>query len=82
MQWNYFGNGHGKGRWDGTRSSIKQVFRAKQVQPLGVKFHNASNVVNFLQGHFDQDYVGYLHARKDVQHFFYEVKREDINQVD
>jgi hypothetical protein len=82
MQWNYFNSGHGKGRWDGAIASTKQAFRAKQVQPSRARLHNASNVVSFLQGHFDQDYVGYLHARKDVQHFFYEVKHEDVNRID
>jgi hypothetical protein len=48
MQWNYFGRGHGKGRWDGARTFIKQAFRAKQVQALGARLHNASNIASFL----------------------------------
>lgn len=39
-------------------------------------------MVNFLQGHFNQDYVGYSHAQRDVQHFFYDVKPKDVNCVD
>jgi hypothetical protein len=38
--------------------------------------------VNFLQGHFNQDYVGYSHVQRDVQHFFYDVKPKDVNCVD
>jgi hypothetical protein len=38
--------------------------------------------VNFLQGHFNQNYVGYSHACKDVWHFFYEVKLKDVNWAD
>jgi hypothetical protein len=66
MQWNYFGSGHGKGRWYGARVSIKQALKSKQVKPIGARLHNAYDVVNFLQGHFNQNYVGYSHACKDV----------------
>ncbi len=76
MQWNYFGNEHGKGRWDGAGVHIKDVFRAEHDKPLGVHFHNASYVVNFSQGHFNRYYDGYSHVRRDVQHFFYDVKLE------
>jgi hypothetical protein len=48
MQWNYFDNNHGKGRWDGVGASIKQAFRAKQVKPLGARLHNVLDVVSFL----------------------------------
>jgi hypothetical protein len=47
-----------------------------------VKLHNAFDVVSFLQGHFNQDYAGYSHVRRDVQCFFYEFKSKDVNQVD
>jgi hypothetical protein len=36
MEWNYFGSGHNKGRWDGVGASIKQARRSKQVKPNGV----------------------------------------------
>jgi hypothetical protein len=29
MQWNYFGNGHGNGRWDGVVASIKQALNVE-----------------------------------------------------
>lgn len=48
MQWNYFDNNHGKGRWDGVGASIKQALRAKQVKPLRARLHNALDVVSFL----------------------------------
>jgi hypothetical protein len=29
MQWNYFSSGHGKGRWDGAKASIKQALKSE-----------------------------------------------------
>jgi hypothetical protein len=31
MQWNYFGFGHGKGRWDGARPHVKQALRVEKI---------------------------------------------------
>jgi len=63
MQRNYLGS---KGVWDGAGASIKQALRFEQVKPTRVRLHNVFDVVSFLQGHFNQDYVGYSHACKDV----------------
>ncbi len=82
MSWNYFDSGHGKGRWDGARASIKHAFRFEQVKPNGVRLHNALDVVNFLQDHFNQAYAGYSNVRRDVRRSFYEIKLVDVNQVD
>jgi hypothetical protein len=51
------------------------------VKLANVRFHNVSNVVSFLQAHFDQEHVGYSLVRRDVNHLFYEVKPKDINRV-
>ena len=36
MQWNWFGIGHGKGRWDGAGAHVKQALRAEQVKRQGL----------------------------------------------
>ncbi len=33
MQWNYFGSGHGKGKWDGPKAHIKQALKVEYVKP-------------------------------------------------
>jgi hypothetical protein len=76
---NYFDSGHGKGWWDEAGVSIKHALCFEQVKPIGAIFHNAPNVVNFSQGHFNQDYASYSHVCKDVQHLFYEVKPTNVN---
>jgi hypothetical protein len=80
MQWNYFGSGHGKGRWDGIGASIKQVLRSEQVKPNGVQLHNVKDVVKFLQRHFNQKHAGYTQVRRDVHCLFYEIKLVDVNR--
>jgi hypothetical protein len=44
-----------------------------------MRLHNALDVVNFLQDHFNQAYASYSNAHKNIQLFFYEVKSIDVN---
>ncbi len=59
MQWNYFGNGHGKGIWDVAGTSRKQPLRSEHVKPNGVQLHKVEDIMKFLQGHFSQEHAGY-----------------------
>ena len=71
--------GHGKGRWDGARAHVKQALRAEQVKPQGLRLHCTSDVVKFLRTHMTRKYVGYIGARRAVQHYFYDVTEVAVN---
>ena len=79
MQWNWFGSGHGKGRWDGVGAHVKQALRAEQVKPQGLKLHCASDVVHFLRIHMTREYAGYRGARRLVSRHFYDVSEVAVN---
>lgn len=79
MQWNHFGTGHGKGRWDGAGAHVKQALRAEQVKPRGLKLHNSADVVAFLREQMTREYAGYKEARRTVHRYFYDVKEDAIN---
>ena len=79
MQWNWFGSGHGKGRWDGAGVHVKQALRAEQVKPQGLKLHCASFVVQFLRTHITREYVGYRGAKKAVSRHFYDITEVAVN---
>ena len=79
MQWNWFGSGHGKGRWDGAGAHVKQALRAEQVKPQGLRLHCASDVVQFLRTHMTREYAGYSGARRLVHRYFYDVTEVAVN---
>jgi hypothetical protein len=82
MQWNHFGSGHGKGRWDGAGATIKQALRAEQVKPDGIRLHNASDAVAYLRQYMGRQYAGYTNVRRDVKRYFYEVASTDVVRAD
>jgi hypothetical protein len=82
MQWNYFGTGHGKGRWDGAGATIKQALRNEQVKPNGLRLQNASDVVTYLRVHLSREYAGYEGVRRTIQRHFHDVAVNDVNRVD
>ena len=79
MQWNWFGSGHGKGRWDGAGAHVKQALRAKQVKPLGCRLHGAIDVVQFLRTQMTKEYAGYSGAPRSVHCYFYDVTKAEVN---
>ena len=79
MQWNWFGSGHGKGRWDGAGAHVKQALRAEQVKPLGCRLHGATDVVQFLCTQMTREYAGYSGARRSVHRYFYDVTEVEVN---
>jgi hypothetical protein len=48
MCWNYFANGHGKGKVDGVGALLKHEIRKERIKPHACKLQNAKDV-NFSQ---------------------------------
>lgn len=48
MLWNYFGTGHGKGKWDGAGAVIKRALRNEQLVNPHRQLQNAADCVHFL----------------------------------
>jgi hypothetical protein len=47
-----------------------------------VEVHNAIDVVSYLTCYFALQHLTHDGARRDIQHYFYEVKPTNVNRVD
>lgn len=61
---------------------MKQALWVEQVQQKSMEVHNATYVVSYLTCYFGLQHLTHDGARRDIQHYFYEVKPTDVNRVD
>ncbi len=60
MGWNYFGTGHGKGKWDGAIAHVKNVLCSEQMKIVrATKLQNALDVCNFLYASMGKAHLAY-----------------------
>jgi hypothetical protein len=74
--------GHGKGQWDGAKTSIKNDLRNEHVKMVGgIKLKNAFDVVTIIQASMGKAHLAYFGVRHEVRHYFHEIKMGDVNHI-